>query len=270
MVKPIKKSGVKKFIDRLERIDLIRIDDKDLWSFISTGLTGYVIRTAKKVKGSKIYRGRCCEKPIDISEIQYPPSKYVKSRGRANDIGQPVFYGASQFSVPFFELRISVGDKVAMSTWLVKEDISLNHIGFSEVIEQNLGSDRSLASIHKFVCDTRNFSEANLLLNQYLSYKFSIPISKENEQANYKLTCNLAKFLYGLQDKDIPSGLIYPTNQMKGNAENIVLKPHAVENFLQIQKVDYVEVTNIINGKIKCKLLDSTEEFKDTIIIWNK
>src|SRR5215203_2660990 len=81
--------------------------------------------------GWPVFRGvKWATRPTGIAQLSYPPADVVKVLQRANREGKPRFYGSSGPYAPFFELHSQVGDHVAPSTWRVKKQGIVNHLGY--------------------------------------------------------------------------------------------------------------------------------------------
>lgn len=150
-VPPLNPRLIQQTIRQLESMDSRAASISDFDLLIATLLRGYEVVTPKFDAGVYIYRGRKCDKLVRLCDISYPPAKLVTAFGRANEIGQPIFYGATARNVPFFELDAQPGDYIALSKWKTTEPMMLNHIGFSSEPESFKHARRKLESIYKFV-----------------------------------------------------------------------------------------------------------------------
>ena len=66
----------------------------------------------------------------------------------------------------------------------------------------------------------------------------------------------IAKKLIG--DNGVLDGIIYPTIQMRGNADNIVLSKKVVDRKLQFVSVEYLEVDAANDLDYNVRILDSS------------
>lgn len=238
-INPLNKNDIISSIDKIEAFNLRTVSIKELENELKSLLRGFKIIVPKLNSGIYLYRGRICDKPLNLDYIIYPPSNSIKCLGRVNDIGQQLFYAANSRNVPFYELSANVGDRIALGTWKSKTRMILNHVGFTSECKTILKSDRNLESIYKFVTDMNNFGESNNLLHSYLASKFT-PIVNKGEEWRYKLSIAIGNiFLTG----DIINGLMYPTIAMLGNADNVVLKPEYLPVHMKFVSVEYAEIT---------------------------
>lgn len=250
----LKSRNVRKAISKLERMSIKDVNKGYIRKTISDLMTGYKVQAPGYFPPFKIYRARVCGKPTRISELSYPPKEYVNEFGRGNYIGQPMFYGATHSHVPFYELRCQAGDTIALSTWRTRSTLVLNHIGFSDEIQDQLDSKRDLNEIYGFVKTTRNYGELNEMVHEYLAYLFSQPIQDDDEKVEYKLTSSIANLM--MQSNDI-HGLMYPTIQMFGNADNVLLKPEYVDKHLEFVNVEFMEISESTEKGFSIDRVDS-------------
>ena len=168
-------------IERIEAFDLKTISIIELEEEFKSLLKGFKIVVPRYNPGIYLYRGRICDKPLNIKDIIYPPPSAIKCLGRANDIGQQLFYAANSRIVPFYELSANVGDYIAIGTWKTNSKMVLNHIGFTDECRDCMRSSRDLGTIYKFVTDMNNFGDSTILLHNYLASKFTPIINKDEE-----------------------------------------------------------------------------------------
>jgi len=258
--------NIRNAISRLEEMDLSQISKEDLRKVLSNLMLGYKVQAPQFESGLDIFRAIICDKPDTVGKCSYPPTRYVKARGRANDANQSVFYGSNFRGVPLFELRCKPGDKIALSHWRTTQPLVLNHIGFTEETEEKLGSKRSLPEIYDFVKKTNNFDDLNEMVHEYLGFMFSKPLDGEDEQAYYNLTSTISDMM--MQSEHI-NGLMFPTNQMFGNAENIILKPEYVDKFMEFVSVEYIEITSSEGATYEINSLDSATREESGILQWS-
>jgi hypothetical protein len=245
--------AVREAIRALERIDLEAMSMRDLDLCLSPLFRGYGIDAPTFDDAIYVYRGRKCSKPTMLSEISYPPSHAVTAMGRANDIGESMFYCGTGKAVPLVELGAQPGDLVALSTWKTKGRLVLSHVGFSSKPASFKEATRKLDEIYQFVRSTRERSDLNALVHDYLAHMFSKSVRAEDHH-HYKLTTALSrKMLAG----SLVNGLLYPTIEMSGNADNIVLKKEAVDRLLQFVSVEYICVRAGREMQTDIDILDS-------------
>jgi hypothetical protein len=231
--------SIRQAISQLEKISIADVDEEYIKKIISTMIKGYTVQAPVLLPPHTLYRARICDKPELVTELSYPPSKYIKENGRGNYPGQSMFYCSTHSFTPFYELRCQAGDNVALSSWRTKSQLVLNHIGFTEEVKRQLKSKRNIGEIYDFVTTTNNFSELNEMVHEYLGYLFSQPVKDDSNKIEYKLTSTIADIM---MHSDEIHGLIYPTIQMLGNADNILLKPGFVDRHLEFVNVEFIQI----------------------------
>jgi len=265
-IEPKKKSEIINAIERVEAFDLKTISIIEIENEFKSLLKGFKIVVPRYNPGIYLYRGRICDKPLNISNVIYPPQSVIKCLGRANNIGQQLFYTANSRNVPFYELSANVDDHIAIGTWKTKSKMVLNHIGFTDECKTCLKSDRDLGIIYKFVTDMNNFGDSNVLLHNYLASKFT-PMVKKNEEWRYKLSVAIANiFLTG----NVIHGIMYPTIAMLGNADNVVLKPDFYMDSMDFVSIEYAVITKKDGMRYSWDILDSATKLdKSGNFMWS-
>lgn len=219
--------------------------------------TGYMVQAPRFTNPVDVFRARICEKPRTLIELGPPPSQLVKSYGRGNGPGESVFYCCSSRRVPFFELECHPGDQIVMSMWRTSPGMVLNHIGFTEESKARLGSNRELHEIYDFVRMTNNFNDLNQMVHEYIGYIFSRPIDREIQQNYFMLTSAIAQ---KMTNGEVINGLMYPTVQMVGNADNIILKSDYFHDRVSFVNAEYIRIDSREGTEYKITVLDSASQ----------
>jgi len=241
-------------MQRIETADLKKLTIDEIEAYLTPLFTGYRATAPRFNKGLHIYRGRKCAKPISLKEVIYPLPSSIRRLGRANDIGESLFYAANGRSVPFFELDCKPGDLIALTKWKTNKKAIVNHIGYSPEIASQLGSGRSLGDLYDFIISTRSYSSLNSKVHDYLALKFSKKISG-NSQHSYKLTVAIARKLF---KNNMFDGLLYPTMAMSGNGDNIVFKCDYVDKHLEFLSIEYIKIKYKSGMIYDFEILDSS------------
>ena len=249
-------SEVQKAIRNLESMDLEKQTLVQIEEVLTPLFRGYSVEAPVFDPGVYLCRARICKKPARLSDLSYPPHNSVMRLGRANDVGQSVFYAATARNVPFFELDVAPGDVVALSHWKTTAPLLLNHIGFSSESSTSLKSKRNLDAIYSFAANTRSRGDLNALVYDYLAEKFSRKIDGTNPHA-YKLTVAISRKLLG---NGPFLGILYPTVEMSGNADNVALTKDAADRALKFVSVEYVQVKSVKEGTYDIEVLDSASK----------
>jgi hypothetical protein len=263
----LERAAIDKNTRILKELDYNNASIKEVEDLLMPLFKGYTINAPSFEPGLNLYRSRICNKskPIYLHELSYPRTKYVKGYGRANDVGQSMFYGSISKDIPFFELGAIVGDKLVMTIWRTKAKLLLNHIGYSEEVFSALKSNRDANSLYQFISDTKNFNNLNTFVYNYLAAAFSRKILPV-ENHLYKLSIAITnKLLMG----DLLQGVLYPTIAMNGNSDNIVLKPSYVDKHMEFISVQYLEVAEHEGMKYRYNVLDSATEIINGEIRWS-
>jgi hypothetical protein len=213
---------------------------------------GYRVLAPKIAPGTYIYRARKCNKPVLLKDLSYPPPQSVVRRGRANDIGEAVFYGATAREVPFYEIGLKQGDFVALSCWKVTDAILVNHVGYSS--DAFPMAIRAIDGCYPFVESTRRCSDLNSLVHDYLAFAFSQPVESGREQL-YALTLAISRKLFG--KRRMLGGIMYPAVAVCGNADNIVLRKEVADDSLRFLSVEFALVKSTGRDEINIEVMDS-------------
>lgn len=265
-IEPKNKHEIIRTIEKIEAFDLRTISINDLEEELKSLLKGFKIVVPRFNPGIYLYRGRICDKPLNLRDVIYPQSASIKCLGRANDIGQQLFYAANSRNVPFYELSADVGDHIAIGTWKSKSKMVLSHIGFTAECKSCLKSVRDLGAIYKFVTDMNNFGDSNILLHNYLASKFT-PIVNKNEEWRYKLSIAISNIFF---TGDVIHGIMYPTIAMLGNADNVVLKPEYYLVNMEFVSIEYVVITKKKGMRYSWDIIDSATELDQSgNFIWS-
>ncbi|MPZ08952.1 MAG: hypothetical protein GEU89_01925 [Kiloniellaceae bacterium] len=244
---------IQKAIRRLEKLRHEPAEIPDFESALTPLLCGYTVDAPRFAAGMYLYRGRKCAKPASIRDLTYPPAECVRSPGRANEIGQAIFYGAAAREIPFFELDAQPGEGLAISKWKTTQPILLNHIGFSTEPETFKDAKRKLDTVYDFVRGTRQKCNLNALVHDYLAYNFARS-ANDGDGRVYEFTNAISRKLFA---DPLLDGLLYPTIEMSGNADNVALKPQTVDRALTFVSVEYVAVKARVGMRCDIDILDS-------------
>ena len=256
---PITKKRAIEVIDEIKNIDLKVTEIDEIKNLIKELITGLVHITPQFHPGLKLYRGiKYKEKPQNVSFLSYPPEHKITSYQRINRIGKPMFYAAAARTVPFFELDANVGDTLVLSKWISKENILLNNIGYTSLVSAKLNSNRNTPNWNKN-SKRDDVSEVNDYILNFLSEEFT-KVIKPNEDFLYKISVAIAEKFY---QSEIFDGILYPFISMNANADNIALKPKAIdENKLHLEYVEFIEVLDKRGMKYEINVLDFTNSFE--------
>ncbi len=274
---------------RNEQIKKRDIDTLKRWVLHKFAKNGsYMIAIKEMTKGNILYRGvPCRERPTSIRHVSYHPRPEEVKQGRINRDNQPQFYccagprlptgrifdPAAAASAVFYELRAKPGDRIAVSAWEVTTPLLMYNLGYHARALQQMGTQvQNIAARRKITNPIPNEAPANSTMHYRASKAFAADIPQGKEY-RYKqsIAINEALAEFELLPPDgahtAPShseiaGTAYPTLQMRGDADNVVLLPTFVDSSLKIKSVSYVMVEHVNEATSEYRLL--TIEFDNT------
>ena len=266
--------------DQIKRRDIETLKRWVLHQFVKNG--GYMIAMKEMVQGGALYRGvRCEERPSSISRVSYPtPDKVEIRQGRMNRDEQSRFYccagphspaghilnPAAAAPAVFYELRARRGDRIALSAWEVTEPLLMYNLGYHPRALDQMGTQKQNIAVRRNITNpiSRECSK-NDKMRYRISKAFAADVA-DGKEYKYKqsIAINEALGKFELLPPDgtqaAPShlevaGTAYPTVQMRGDADNVVLLPQFVDRSLKIKSVNYVEVEDACGSTSEFRLL---------------
>jgi len=250
---------------------------ESLKTYLRRRIGGYTVAIKYITTENLLYRGRVCRgRPSTIDEVSYPPPERVTSLGRANRVGQPMFYCCRGAFPVFFEIHVREGDMIAVSEWAVSEPLWMHNLGFHpETLEQLGGPIRP-----SFSSPIPRETNRNERLRRAMSMAFTARVLQGDEHL-YKETIAINELLFDraspipARDHGGPSdrraaGTVYPTVQMRGLADNIAVEPEFVDRYLRIRSVRYVQVEGVDHVQLAYNFLTvaHADTFVGRMIIW--
>lgn len=201
--------------------------------------------------GNIIYRGVPWDRRPDlIEQLSYPPLDKVTKLGRLNRPGQSVFYGSCAGPGVFYELKAREGCLIAFSEWEVMRPLWMHNLGYHSDALERLGATPNGARLpltEPIASETRR----NNRLRKKVALAFTADAPPGFEY-RYKQSVALTEFWCGHQQQlpispggpqtEEVAGVIYPSLQMKGDADNIMLWPKFVHSSLALRQVQHVMV----------------------------
>lgn len=180
------------------------------------------------IGNTSVYRVRKIEPNKEhnhFNDVWCPNSNDVKRIGRANDIGQSIFYGAFDPVTAIVETRIMPGEKYSLAVFRLKSSENHNSVVIRQA-EHIEGSDPEL-------------SQYGLELSKFMMHEFTRIVPQGQEHV-YRRSCAIAQLLLETPYKD---SLVYPSAQTADRV-NIALKPDAALLRLNLQQVLTCELTS--------------------------
>ena len=233
-------------IAALQRVDLVNANVDELVRRLETLLRGYVIASPVLMPGQRLFRSVPWEtRPSERDKLSYPPPDRITTFQRANRPHVSRFYCSVAAPATIFEQKPTAGGRFAVSEWQVTEKLAVMNVGFHRGVLDRIGSRRPTPNWQSRPIPGE--TPGNRALHRFLAEEFSRDVEDPNE---YKLSAAIAEKLAGTIH-DMPdvgprrnqiAGLLYPALTMRGDADNLVLLPEAVDASLRFCTVRYVEV----------------------------
>jgi RES domain-containing protein len=211
-----------------------------------------MVRAVKNITaGNVIYRGVFWDhRPDLISHFSYPPPNKVTELGRLNRPGQSVFYASCAPPGVFYELKAREGSLIAFSEWEVMKPLWMHNLGYHADALARLGALPNSARL-SLIEPIPNETQHNRRLRKKVALAFTEDVPPGFEY-RYKQSVALTEFwcehqqrlpVYpdGPQTDDV-AGVVYPSLQMRGDADNLVLWPEFVHSSMALRQVQYVLV----------------------------
>lgn len=260
--------------------DQLRKHDIDaLKRFVRHRLGGYVVATKDIRADNRLYRGvRWQERPTTTDQVSYPPANVVTKLGRANRIGQPVFYCSVAGPGVFYELRAQPGEMIALSEWRLTEPLWMRNLGYHDAALRALGARPSPGPSH-LTYPIQNETKANARLRYQLSRAFTEDI-RDGEEYRYQQSIAINELMFDRAEPlptypdgprfDRPAGTVYPAMQMHGEADNLMLWPDFVDSSLRVVSVSYVlvEAADAATSSYTFLTIAVSKDFDGKSIIW--
>jgi hypothetical protein len=232
---------------------LQRLTIEALKNQLRTKLGGMVRAVKNITAGNIVYRGVFWDhRPDLISQLSYPPPSKVASLGRLNRIGQSIFYASCAPPGVFYELKAREGSLIAFSEWQVMKPLWMHNLGYHADALARLGAlpnsaQARLPLIEPIPSETPHNKQ--LRKKVALAFTEDVPTGFEYR---YKQSVALAEFwcehqqrlpIYpGGPETDDVSGIIYPSLQMRGDADNLAVWPEFVHSSMALRQAQYVLV----------------------------
>ncbi len=217
------------------------------------------------------------------SLLKNPPKEKVTKLGRANFIGQSIFYAAFDPLTIMDELKPNVGDMLTISKWQIKENSTLD---ISPIFKKTSGDNFSHNGLSlNFDVAFTNYINKNKEINEELKEQIDILLdflaecfAKKVEKFNhfdYFLSAYFSnKILYEFEDGTVEA-IVYPSVQKKLSFSNIAIKPTSFDkkySLFEVSESLVVSAPNInhLNGYILNVTGHSKKfDFTNDLIIWD-
>lgn len=231
---------IQQTLQKIDNIDLTQDDAIDtIYKIVSTELRKLPIFMTDLVVGEPLVRSRYLTDKEDfhhtIQEYSYNPfPEYIKV-GRANYVGQQIFYGSRFRVTSLGEVRFIYANrekdeaKYSLGRWEVREKLQLAAIVTPELIRKH--NAKELFGLADFIEKTeqefKNDPELSGFINifRYMASKYTEAI-QEGEEHKYKITAVFSNFIYS--KLQIADGILYQSVQYPENF-NVAIKKEVVD-----------------------------------------
>jgi hypothetical protein len=253
-----------RIIETVEK-KFLTLSTDQIIDLINPVFTYYVAHTFILALNLILYRGiKYSQKPLLLKDLSYAPIKYAKIN-RASEEGEQMFYCTTKKKAVLYELNAMPGDRLVISSWYTIARLNVNSVGYTNSNLKELSSSSADLTWDNVDPNVKFYDEENLYIANYLAKTFSQRINSSNLDV-YRLTIPIAKKHF---PEDQFHGLIYPTIQFNANAENLAIKPVAIDNnFIEFERVEYIEVIELVENKYKYKILDVSDSILNDKIVW--
>lgn len=243
--------GARARIAAIRRIDLQTVSIEEIKEALIPVFRGYAVTAPRFEPGLEVFRARLMGKPQALHELHHPPVG-IAPLGRVNREGVSVLYCATARDATFFELAPKVGDTLAIAKWATKAPLLVNHVGYTRGVFDELGSGRGHAAWGNRPVENPG-GAGNDEMNAFLAESFAqrIPMS---ERYRYKLTVAIAEKLFA---DDLFDGLIYPIIAMRGNADNVAIKPRYADSNLKFLRAEFAKIDAVRGLALDITVLDT-------------
>lgn len=229
----------KNFFDKDRELieEFIRIDKKnfsvdDLKAKLSEFLFVFSFKTANFSRD--IFRVRRLlpgEMHNKIHDIWCPPAELITKIGRANNIGERIFYAAFDIETAICEARVSPDEYFSLAIYRISENTDGNK---SSIIIDKVNNN------HEFNNDLHHsLWEYGGDLNRFIVKEFTKEVYDGDEE-QYKVSCSIASLLLSDRNKD---SIIYPSVR-SDNKINIAIKEAAARERLTLLNVLTCRITS--------------------------
>lgn len=215
----------KKLMEEFLKIDKKNFSVDELKSKLNEFLSVFSFKVANC--GADLFRVRRIlpgEEHNKIHDIWCPPRELITRIGRANNIGERIFYAAFDIETAICEARVSFDEYFSLAIYHISE---------------NIDGNQSSIIIGK-TSDNHNFNNENYYglwkcgedLNRFIVREFTKEVYDGDEE-QYKVSCSIASLLLSNGNKD---SIIYPSVR-SDNKINIAIKEEAARERLSLLNV---------------------------------
>ena len=218
---------------------------------------------------TEIFRGATWD-VMTVNDILYPPKHLVTVLGRANDIGQPMFYAALDEKTMLYEVSKNIGIGQSMIVTIAGFKTG-SRIPLAIVVnmdrakvEGNPNSEAHLVRLQELFSNFDDELKPRIeLITKFFSDQFALEVKNE-EYHKYELTSCYS--MYCLVDGK--RGVFYPSVQYKYGF-NVAIDPCAVDNMIRPPfKIWKYKLTTNEDGSFDYPEPEKAKEIQNGRIIW--
>lgn len=231
---------IQQTLQKIDSIDLTRDDAIDtIYKVVSTELRKLPIFMTNLIVGEPLVRSRYLTEKEDfhhtIQDYSYNPfPEYIKV-GRANYVGQQIFYGSRFRVTSLGEVRFIYANRekdearYSLGRWEVRDKLQLAAIVTPELIRKH--NAKELFGLADFIEETeqeyKNDPDLSGFIDtyRYMASKYTEAV-QEGEEHKYKITAVFSNFIYS--KLPIADGILYQSVQYPENF-NVAIKKEVVD-----------------------------------------
>jgi hypothetical protein len=211
--------------------------------------------------GTTLYRGTThhISIPSRIEEIWYPPANRIRSFGRANRPGAPMFYCCSDPNGAFREIGAKFGQYAVLATWVTIKRMILHDVGYSDEVLKRAGATRLLPERHA------QFYAQNLMSDTREVRKFLALAFTDSTTNHYRVTAAIAEMFLACDDI---AGIMYPAVAKSANVDNLALLPEFVRSGLKLTEASVVYIDDVTPDGIGGNVIARLQSADDGNLVW--
>lgn len=179
----------------------------------------------------------------EIKFLKYPPADKVSKYGRANLIGQSVFYCTSNPITALNEMKPQLGDLITTSIWKQKDDNRFLKISpifkitsLNGVVHNELSLKFTMAYKNSLKQHPKEIAEQIDVLLQFIADCFAKDVDYGNSY-DYALSAFYANKILNDFEGGTIEALVYPSVADKLDFSNLAIKPSIIDEHFELSEV---------------------------------
>lgn len=211
------------------------------------------------------------ERIYSVSQLKYPPEKYVKKYGRCNIPNQSIFYGTIHELIAINELKPKKGQIITITTWELKEDEELiycpiflkqpNNALIKNQETKNFESmyEQHIKALHK------EQQIINKKILEFITERFSATVDNKYHY-NYIFSAIYSNYMLNKFQDGYIDAIYYPGIKNDFCFENYAIKPTSLENKFKLTNIEERLVENF--NPYVADITGETKHVNNDHIIW--